>query len=149
PEDLLEVELFGQAPVDSAGAAPARTGLLELAHRGTVLLRDVGSLPAALQVKLLRFLDDGEVWPAGAAEPRRSDVRVLAASSRDLGRAVAEGELRADLYYRLNVLTLSVPTLRDRREDVAPLVEMMLAHLARTLGRARMMSPAALDALAR
>jgi transcriptional regulator with PAS, ATPase and Fis domain len=150
PEAALEVELFGH--VGSArpeeGVSP-RVGLLELAHRGTVLLTEVGHLPPALQIKLLRFMDDGEVWPVGATEPRRPDVRVLASSNCDLGRMVADGGFRADLYYRLNVLTLTLPPLRERREDIGPLVEMMVAYLARTSRGARMLSPGAMAAIAR
>lgn len=150
PEAFLEAELFGQTGLGGPGAgAPARVGLIDLAHRGTLLLREVEDLPPALQVKLLRFIDDGEVWPIGAVEPRRPDVRILASSSRDLGRLAADGGFRADLYYRLNGLTLGLPPLRERRADIGPLIEMMLAHLARTGGRARMMAPAALEAIAR
>jgi transcriptional regulator with PAS, ATPase and Fis domain len=151
PEALLDAELFGQAgsPRPEEGASP-RVGLFELAHRGTVLLTEVGDLPPALQIKLLRFMDDGEVWPVGAAEPRRPDVRLLVSSGDDLGQMVADGRFRADLYYRLNVLTLTVPPLRDRGEDIRPLVEMMVAYLARTArGRARMPTPAAMAAIAR
>ncbi|HVQ74003.1 MAG TPA: sigma 54-interacting transcriptional regulator [Candidatus Binatia bacterium] len=144
PEALLDVEIFGDTGGEGVGG-----GVFDRAHRGTVLLRDVGDLPPGLQIKLLRFIDDGEVWSIGAAEPRRPDVRVLVASSRDLGWMVGEGAFRADLYYRLNVLTLVMPPLRERREDVAPLVEMMLARLARTHGRACMMAPAAMEVLAR
>jgi transcriptional regulator with PAS, ATPase and Fis domain len=149
-EALLDAELFGQVGSEGpGGGASPRVGLIELAHRGTVLVTEVGDLPPALQVKLLRFMDDGEVWPVGAAEPRRPDVRVLVSSTRDLGRLVAEGLFRADLYYRLNVLTLMVPPLRDRREDIGPLVEMMVAHLARLRGGARMIAPTAIEAIAR
>ena len=150
PEALLDAELFGQAGSERPeGGASPRVGLIELAHRGTVLVTEVGDLPPALQIKLLRFMDDGEVWPVGAAEPCRPDVRVLVSSTRDLGRLVAEGLFRADLYYRLNVLTLTLPPLRDRREDIGPLVDMMVAHLARTGGGARMVAPTAIEAIAR
>ena len=150
PEALLDAELFGQAGSDALGrGASPQVGLIELAHRGTVLVTEVGDLPPALQIKLLRFVDDGEVWPVGAAEPCRPDVRVLVSSSRDLGRLVAEGLFRADLYYRLNVLTLTLPPLRDRREDIGPLVDMMVAHLARTRGSARLVAPTAVEAIAR
>jgi transcriptional regulator with PAS, ATPase and Fis domain len=144
PEALLDVEIFGDTGGEGVGG-----GVFDRAHRGTVLLKNVGDLPPGLQTKLLRFIDDGEVWPIGAGEPRRPDVRVLVASSRDLGWMVTEEAFRADLYYRLNVLTLVMPPLRERREDIAPLVEMMLARLARTHGRARMMAPAAMEVLAR
>ena len=118
-EALLDAELFGRAgSARTERWASPRVGLIELAHRGTVLVTEVGDLPLALQIKLLRFMDDGEVWPVGAAEPSRPDARVVVSSSRDLGRLVAEGAFRADLYYRLNVLTLAVPPLRDRREDI-------------------------------
>jgi transcriptional regulator with PAS, ATPase and Fis domain len=147
---LLDVELFGLDACEHPTAGPnVRAGVIELADRGTVLLRHVDELPLALQIKLLRFIDDGEVWPVGAPEPRRPAVRILAASSQDLGRLVAEGTFRGDLYYRLNALTLSVPPLRERPEDIGPLVDVMLAQLAKAHGRPRTMTPAAMHALAR
>jgi transcriptional regulator with PAS, ATPase and Fis domain len=151
PEPMLDAELFGQAVSPRAGAdrgAP-QVGLIELAHGGTILIREIGDLSPALQIKLLRFMDDGEVWPVGTAEPRRPDVRLLACSRRDLGRLVSEGTFRADLYYRLNGLTLTLPPLHERREDVGPLIDLMLGHLARTRGRVQMMAPGAAEAIAR
>ncbi|HVQ74578.1 MAG TPA: sigma 54-interacting transcriptional regulator [Candidatus Binatia bacterium] len=145
PDGLLEAELFGYVRGAFTGADPrGKGGLIELAHRGTLLLNEVGDLPVPLQVKLLRFLEDGEVWPVGAVRPRRPDVRIVAATNRDLARMIAEGAFRGDLYYRLNVLTLQIPPLRERPEDIPALIEMMLEHLA---GRLRRCPPIAADAL--
>jgi transcriptional regulator with PAS, ATPase and Fis domain len=150
PEGVIEAELFGYAPGAFTGAhARGKPGLLELAHAGTLLLDEIGDLPQALQVKLLRFLDDGRIWPLGAVRFRRPDVRVLAATNRDLDALIASGAFRRDLYYRLNVLTLRLPSLRDRRDDIPKLIAMMLDRLAPRLRRRVVMAPAAMAVLAR
>jgi transcriptional regulator with PAS, ATPase and Fis domain len=150
PEGVIEAELFGYAPGAFTGAhARGKPGLLELAHGGTLLLDEIGDLPQTLQVKLLRFLDDGKIWPVGAVRYRQPDVRVLAATNRDLAALIADNAFRRDLYYRLNVLTLRLPALRDRREDIPKLIAMMLERLAPRLRRRVVMSPAAMAVLAR
>jgi transcriptional regulator with PAS, ATPase and Fis domain len=150
PPTLLEAELFGYARGAFTGADPrGKRGLLALAEGGTLLLDEIGDLPLALQAKLLRFLEEGEVWPVGAVHPVRPDVRVLAATNRDLVKLIRAGEFRADLFYRLNVLVLTIPPLRSRREDIPPLIEMMARRLEERLGPKRHLTPAALEALSR
>ena len=146
PEAEMEVELFGEVDEASPGGVK-RSGLLERARGGTVLLSEIGDLPAGLQVKLARLLDDGELWPVRAAEARRIDIRLMATSSDDLARRVADRDFRPDLYFRLNVLTLSVPPLWERPEDLPLLIAEALAHVAEVTGRAPMVTPAAIDAI--
>ena len=149
PEGLIEAELFGYAKGAFTGAdSKGKTGLVELAHMGTLLLNEIGDLPIGLQVKLLRFLEDGEVWSIGAVKPKRPNVRIVAATNRDLGRMIHEGSFRGDLFYRLNVLTINIPPLREHPEDIADLVEMMLSKLERKVGRRRTFAADALHALA-
>src|SRR4029079_9605178 len=97
-----------------------KVGLVELAHRGTLLLNEIGDLPLGLQVKLLRFLEDGEVWAVGAVKPKRPDVRIVASTNRDLPAMIAAGTFRGDLFYRLNVLTLEIPPLPAHEGDNPP-----------------------------
>ena len=150
PEGLIEAELFGYAKGAFTGAdSKGKTGLVELAHMGTLLLNEIGDLPIGLQVKLLRFLEDGEVWSIGAVKPKRPDVRIVAATNRDLARMIREGSFRGDLFYRLNVLTINIPPLREHPADIADLVDMMLAKLERKVGRRRVFAPEALEALSR
>ena len=149
PEGLIEAELFGYVKGAFTGAdSKGKTGLVELAHMGTLLLNEIGDLPVGLQVKLLRFLEDGEVWSIGALKPKRPNVRVVAATNRDLARMIRDGSFRGDLFYRLNVLTINIPPLREHRADIADLVDMMLAKLERKVGRRRAFAPDALEALA-
>jgi PAS domain S-box-containing protein len=148
PDGLVEAELFGYARGAFTGAsARGKLGLVELAHTGTLLLNEVGDLPVGLQAKLLRFLEDGEVWPVGGVRGRRPDVRILAATNRDLPALMARDAFRRDLYYRLAVLTLTIPPLRARPDDVPWLVAMMLADLQPRLQRRVRLSPAALGLL--
>jgi PAS domain S-box-containing protein len=150
PAGLMESELFGYARGAFTGAdAKGRTGLVELANAGTLLLDEIGDMPVLLQVKLLQFLEAGEVWPVGATKPRRVDVRVIAATNADLTNLVAEGTFRRDLFYRLNVLQLQVPPLREHPEDVPVLVDMMIGALGRRVGKRLSIAPDALDLLAR
>src|SRR5690242_11603327 len=150
PEGLMEAELFGYAKGAFTGAdAKGKIGLVELAHKGTLLLNEIGDLPLGLQVKLLRFLEDGEVWAVGAIKPKRPDVRIIAATNRDLAGMIAAGTFRGDLFYRLDVLCLQVPPLRDHAEDIPRLVELTLSRLERKVKRRRTITAAALDALSR
>ncbi len=150
PAGLMESELFGYARGAFTGAeAKGKTGLVELADGGTLLLDEVGDMPPLMQVKLLQFLEAGEVWPVGSSKAKRVDVRVIAATNADLADMVAQGSFRRDLFYRLNVLGLHVPPLREHPEDVPPLVEMMAKRLESRAGRRLTLAPDVLELLAR
>lgn len=150
PEGLMEAELFGYAKGAFTGAdSKGKMGLVELAHKGTLLLNEIGDLPLGLQVKLLRFLEDGEVWAVGAVKAKRPDVRIIASTNRDLQSMIRTGTFRGDLFYRLNVLSLEVPPLREHAEDIPRLVELTLSRLERKVKRRRAITPAALHALSR
>ncbi len=144
---LLESQLFGHRRGAFTGAEETRKGLFEEADGGTLFLDEVGDVSAALQAKLLRVLQEGEFLPVGDTVPRRTDVRVIAATNRDLAAAVAAGSFREDLYYRLHVVTLTLPPLRDRPEDIPAMVEEFVAESARRTGRTvKGLTPGALDA---
>ncbi|MCG6658606.1 sigma 54-interacting transcriptional regulator [Halomonas campisalis] len=138
PETLLEAEFFGVAPGAYTGAdRRARQGKFQLADGGTLFLDEIGDMPLALQAKLLRALQEGEVEPLGSNEVKAVDVRLIAATSRDLEAMVAEGSFRSDLYYRLNVLRIRVPPLRERLADLGILCEAILGRLAAESGEPR------------
>jgi DNA-binding NtrC family response regulator len=135
PENLLESELFGHARGAFTGADRARRGLFVEADGGTLFLDEIGELTPPLQAKLLRALQEEEVRPVGESKPRKVNVRVLAATARDLEREVASGGFREDLFYRLNVLRVRVPALRERRQDIPLLVDHFLARFGVSLGK--------------
>ena len=130
PEHLLEAELFGVERGAYTGAHQKRSGLVELAEGGTLFLDEVGEIPSALQAKLLRFLESRAYRPVGVSAERQADVRVIAATNRDLETEVQSGKFRADLFYRLNVVPLHVPSLAERREDIMALAFWFAAYLA-------------------
>ncbi len=149
-ETLLESELFGHARGAFTGANQDRPGLFEAANNGTLLLDEVGEISKGMQVKLLRALQEREIRRVGENKNRRIDLRVLAATNRDLALAVAEGSFRQDLYYRLKVVELNVPPLRERRDDILPLARVLLADAALRMKRKITgLAPATADQLLR
>ncbi|HEY1695844.1 MAG TPA: sigma-54 dependent transcriptional regulator [Polyangiaceae bacterium] len=148
PETLMEAELFGHEKGAFTGAVASRAGIFREADGGTVLLDEIGDLPAALQVKLLRVLQERKVRSVGASAEVSVDVRILAATNRNVEEDVRTGRFRQDLYYRLNVIRIEVPPLRERREDVRPLAEHFLKRTAAEMNKdVRAMAPDALRAL--
>ena len=145
PRDLVESELFGHEKGAFTGAVVARKGRFELADGGTLLLDEIGDMPMPMQVKLLRVLQEGQFERVGGGRTLKVDVRVLAATNRDLGAMVREGSFREDLYYRLNVVTLHVPPLRERTEDIA----LLIAHFTTPgrKGHGLQLGPEAIEAL--
>jgi two-component system response regulator GlrR len=148
PEALLESELFGHVKGAYTGAVAAREGLLQAADGGTLFLDEIGDMPLLLQVKLLRVLQERVVRQLGSDVARPVDVRILSATHRDLDTAMREGQFREDLYYRLNVITLTLPPLAQRREDVVPMANQFLQALAAKYGKTvRGFAPDALELL--
>ncbi|WP_291316575.1 sigma 54-interacting transcriptional regulator [Desulfuromonas sp.] len=135
PEPLLEAEIFGARRGAYTGATENRPGRLEMARGGTLFLDEIGDLPLPLQVKLLRVLENQEYQPLGAPSPMKADVRFLAATNCGLEQMVEEGTFRRDLYFRINVVALQIPPLRERREDIPLLIDIFLDRFNRTYAK--------------
>ena len=131
PETLLESELFGHVRGAFTGATFTKKGRFALADGGTIFLDEIGTVSTTVQAKLLRVLQDREFEPLGAERTQKVDVRVIAATNRDLRQMVSSGKFQEDLYYRLNVIPIAIPPLRERREDIPLLVEHFLRRFAR------------------
>ncbi len=150
PETLLESELFGYEPGAFTGARRRQPGKFELAAGGTAFLDEIGDFPPALQAKLLRFLEDGTFYRLGGTQPIKPDVRIISATNRDIDRLVAEGAFREDLFYRLNIIRISIPPLRERPQDLLKLAEMYLLQFRRKHGKGiKGFTPEARDAMLR
>src|SRR5262249_45428383 len=149
PEHLLESELFGFERGAFTGAQQLKPGQIELASGGVLFLDEVSEMTPTAQAKLLRVLQEREFVRLGGTRTIKANVRVIAATNRDLREAVAEGQFRADLYYRLNVFDIHIPPLRQRPEDIPMLVAGFLAEGLHTGGRRVTLTPAAMDALQR
>jgi len=148
PETLLESELFGHEKGAFTGAERQRIGKFEQAHQGTLFLDEIGDMSAATQAKVLRLLQDGRFERVGGNETIHSDVRIIAATNRDLEQAIASRDFRQDLYYRLNTFTIHLPPLRERREDIPRLAEYFTSRFGRKIQkRIRTISPSAMEAL--
>lgn len=146
PENLMESELFGHVKGSFTGAIENRKGYFETADSGTIFLDEIGDMPLHLQVKLLRVIQEGEVQRVGDSQIQKVDVRIIAATHKNLEEAVAKGEFRQDLYYRLNVIPVCLPPLRERKEDLRALTEFFIKKYS--VGeQSKLMSPAALDLL--
>ncbi len=136
PKDLLESELFGHEKGSFTGAMNTKLGRFEVAEGGTIFLDEIGEMDMSLQVKILRVLQEKEIERVGGAGPRKVDVRIVAATNRDLEKEVQEGRFREDLYYRLNVIPMHLPPLRERKEDILRLIDHFLTHFCTKKNRA-------------
>jgi transcriptional regulator with PAS, ATPase and Fis domain len=146
PETLLETELFGHVRGAFTGAVATKKGILEEAEGGTVFLDEIGDMSLSLQAKLLRVIEDQVIRPVGSTKGSKVDIRFITATNRDLNAAVREGAFREDLYYRINVISLQIPPLRERTEDIASLSRHYLARYAREVGKqVKNISPEAMD----
>lgn len=146
-DNLLESELFGHVKGSFTGAVKDKKGLFEMAHKGTFFLDEIGDTSPQMQVKLLRVLQEGTFLPVGATEPKKVDVRILAATNKDLKAMVERGEFREDLYYRLNVINLKVPDLKDRKEDIPLLVDFFLSEENKKSGTKKVLTKTAMEKL--
>ncbi|MBY4678287.1 sigma-54-dependent transcriptional regulator [Marinobacterium arenosum] len=150
PETLIESELFGHEKGAFTGATSGRSGLIEAADGGTLFLDEIGELPLEAQARLLRFLQEGEIRRVGSVQPKQVDVRLIAATHRNLKQLAKQGEFREDLYYRLYVMELRMPPLRERSDDIIEIASRLLARSCRRLGRESLkFSPASLDVMRR
>ncbi|MFN3480231.1 MAG: sigma-54-dependent transcriptional regulator [Thermodesulfovibrionales bacterium] len=147
-EELLASELFGHERGAFTGAVKTKQGLVEIAHKGTLFLDEISEMTTNLQAKLLKVIEDGEFYRVGGTRPIRVDVRFIAATNQDVRAAIREGRFREDLYYRLNVMEIFIPPLRERREDIEPLAHYLLKkHLAETNKKIKGFSKEAMDIL--
>ena len=135
PRDLVESEFFGHAKGAFTGAAQEKKGYFEMAHGGTIFLDEIGEAPPELQVKLLRVIQEGEIMPVGFHQPKKVDVRIVASTNRDLNAEVAANRFRQDLFFRINVFSVTIPPLRERKKDILPLAEYFLRQFAIKLNR--------------
>jgi transcriptional regulator with AAA-type ATPase domain len=142
PESLSDAELFGHRRGAFTGAIATRSGAFEQAHKGTLFLDEIADLPPAIQIKLLRVVEDGQVRPVGAVEPIQVDVRIISASWASLPERVAEGRFRADLYHRLATVVIRLPPLRERKSDIPAVADVLLARMRADVGAKRLSSSA-------
>lgn len=148
PENLLETELFGHVRGAFTGAVASKKGILEEAEGGTVFLDEIGDMSLALQAKLLRVIEDQVIRPVGSTKGSKVDLRFITATNRDLKTAVKQGTFREDLYYRINVITLRIPPLRERKEDIRSLTRYYLQKYSQEMGRqAAEIAPEAMDVM--
>ncbi len=135
PRELVESEFFGHAKGAFTGASQEKKGYFEMAHHGTIFLDEIGEAPVELQVKLLRVIQEAEIMPVGYHQPKKIDVRIIASTNRDLRAEVDAGRFRQDLYYRINVFSVTIPPLRERARDIVPLAEFFLRQSSLKLNR--------------
>ena len=135
PRELVESEFFGHSRGAFTGATQEKKGFFEMADGGTLFLDEIGEAPPELQVKLLRVIQEGEIMPVGYNQPRKVDVRIIASTNRDLKAEVQANRFRQDLFFRINVFSVTIPPLRERRKDIPPLAEFFLQQFSRKLNR--------------
>lgn len=147
PEDLIEAELFGYEKGAFTGANTSKKGLFEAANGGTVLLDEIGEMPSQLQVKLLRVIQTKKITRIGGTKEKSLDIRIIAATNQDLVKQIEKGDFREDLYYRLNVIPIYIPTLKDRKDDIIPLTDFFLSKFNRKYQMQKSFSPETLQLL--